>query len=343
MTLRKVIGVMSGTSCDALDAALVHVEGTGLDADFRFIAGESLSLGSVGQSLWRFSHGGAMTALEIAEVTHAYSELHIQVIERLINVHGPVDLICIHGQTVAHRPPISWQLLQPAPIAQRFRTPVVYDLRQADLALGGQGAPLSPLADAILLRGETRPWAVVNLGGFVNVTLGPDLRALDVCPCNLWLDSIARDRLGANFDADGQTALRGQVISPLREQLGQRITSFGVRSLGSGDETFPTLSEASTEDVLRTAVEAIASAVRSAVGQAEVVYLAGGGRKNLALRKALSALPCQDFDVLGVTADYREAAAWAILGALSQDRIPIAIPSVTGAGEAVVAGSWILP
>lgn len=343
MTPRKVIGVMSGTSCDALDAALVHVHGSGLDADFRFVAGESLPLGSVGQSLWRLSHGGAMTALEIAEVAHAFSELHIQVIERLVEAHGSADLIAIHGQTVAHRPPISWQLLQPTPIAQRLRTPVVYDLRQADLALGGQGAPLSPLADAILLRGETRPWAVVNLGGFVNVTLGPDVRAFDVCPCNLWLDSIARDRLGANFDVDGQTALRGQVISPLLEQLGQRIDSFGNRSLGSGDETFPTLHEASTEDVLRTAVEAIASAARSAVGHAEVVYLAGGGRKNLSLRKALSALPCQDFDVLGVPADYREAAAWAILGTLSQDRIPIAIPSVTGAREAVVAGSWILP
>lgn len=343
MTPRKVIGVMSGTSCDALDAALIEVVGTGLDASFRFVAGESLPLGSIGQSLWGLSHGDALTALEIAELSHTFSELHIGLISRLIEAQGSVDLICIHGQTVAHRPPISWQLLQPAPIAHRFRTPVVYDLRQADLALGGQGAPLSPIADAILLRGKSRPWAVVNLGGFVNVTLGPDLRAFDVCPCNLWLDAIARERLGTDYDRNGETARRGRVDVSLLEQLERRIANFGPRSLGTGDEALPATTEIATEDLLRTVVEVIASSVGSAVEGAEVVYLAGGGRNNLALRDALAALPCQDFDSLGIPADYREAAAWAILGTLSQDRIPIAVPSVSGAREAAVAGSWILP
>ena len=114
------------------------------------------------------------------------------------------DLVVAHGQTVFHAPPASWQLLNAAPIARAVRAPVVFDLRQADLAAGGQGAPITPLADWIMLRAHgpaAAGRAIVNLGGFCNVTIlpsgaGPEgVRGMDVCPCNHLLDGVARRRV----------------------------------------------------------------------------------------------------------------------------------------------------
>lgn len=345
---RRVIGIMSGTSCDGLDGALIEVDGSGLDLEARFIGGEGLPLGDLGTWLLGFSRQALATAEEIATRSHQFGQLHIELIDALTERHGPVGLISIHGQTVFHRPPISWQLLQPTPIAHRFDTPVVYDLRQADLASGGQGAPLTPIADTILLRDQPAPWAVVNLGGFVNVTCGPKVSAADVCPGNLWLDQLARTLLGQPCDHDGAVANRGEVDEAWLAELGTWLEKLRSRprSLGTGDEVLPSLPELPAPVLLRTAIEAIARATRDACLGAETILLAGGGRNNHTLRSALaSALaPAKvvNYDVAGVPGEYREAVAWAILGALSQDREPISIPGVTG-GKAPIAGSWIYP
>jgi 1,6-anhydro-N-acetylmuramate kinase len=338
---------MSGTSLDALDVALIEVAGTGMAMDVRFVAGHSVPLGSVGDFLSSFAQGYPATAEEIAEATHEFSNLHLQAIRELLG-GASADLISIHGQTVYHRPPVSWQLLQPTPIAHALGIPVVYDLRQADLAMGGQGAPLTPIADAMLLRGWAHPWAVINLGGFVNITRGPEISARDVCPGNLWLDALAEQLLDRPFDANGQVASSGRVDETwLRELRGRQAQLTAERrSLGTGDEALPTLPGLSAPDTLRTAIEAIALAIRNACAGAEDVLLAGGGRKNESLRHAIAqaVAPARvlDYDVCGVPSDYREAAAWAILGALSQDQESISLPSITG-GETPIAGTWIYP
>jgi len=338
---------MSGTSLDGLDVALIEVTGTGLAMDVAFIAGSSVPLGSVGDFLRSFAGGQPATAAEIAVASHEFSSLHLHAIRQLLG-GSSADLISIHGQTVYHRPPVSWQLLQPTPIAHALGVPVVYDLRQADLALNGQGAPLTPIADAILLRGRAHPWAVVNLGGFVNVTRGPDTSAHDVCPGNLWLDALAQRLLDRRFDELGQVARLGRVDETwLRElRTHQAQVASERRSLGTGDEALPTLPGLPTPDLLRTVIEAIALAIRDASGGAEEILLAGGGRKNETLCSAITAAvaPAKvlDFNVTGVPGDYREAAEWAILGALSQDQESISLPSVTG-GDTPIAGTWIYP
>ena len=175
---RHVVGVMTGTSIDGMDVALVRVTGRGLDMRAELVRHISAPLGDLQPRLRAAADQQPMTAGEFAQLVWDFGVLHANVIERLLQAEKrKPDLICIHGQTVFHQPPISWQLVNPAPIAARFDCPVVSDLRQADLAHGGQGAPITPIADWILFRDSTRTRAIVNLGGFCNVTIVPRQRA----------------------------------------------------------------------------------------------------------------------------------------------------------------------
>lgn len=333
----RLVGVMSGTSLDGLDAAL-------LDGEGGFIRGHSVPLGEVGEVLRAFGGGQPMGVREIALACHDFSLLHVELIRELLGSDS-ADLVAIHGQTVYHRPPVSWQLLQPAPIAAALGIPVVYDLRQADLAAGGQGAPLTPLADAWFLRSVVGSWAVVNLGGFVNVTLGPSLEGFDVCPCNLWLDALARREFGVEFDAAGALAASGSVhAGDLEMLLGGRRTVV-AKSLGTGDDSLPALASCRA-DALRTAIEAIATLIADAVGPAKQVFLAGGGAENATLVERITDLvigTVRSYDEIGVPARYREAAAWAWLGRLAHLRSATTLPNVTGAAKTTVGGSWIYP
>lgn len=269
---RLVVGCMTGTSIDGVDVALVRLEGEGLAVRPSFVDGESASLGELGPRLRAVAEQQPVTAGEIAEISRELSLLHARVIEGLLKGRR-AELIAVHGQTVFHRPPASWQLFQPAVLARAAGVPVVCDLRGADLAAGGQGAPITPLADWLFLRRVARRVAVVNLGGFCNVTLlgegagdggageGTDatcgegegardgaaettrrelgtIRGLDVCACNHVLDTVARRTLGVPFDDGGATALSGKVDDEALDDLLGVLTAAGRsgRSLGTGDE-----------------------------------------------------------------------------------------------------------
>src|SRR6185436_14618647 len=141
---------------------------------------------------------------EIADAALALGELHARAVAKAA-AGCRLDLIAAHGQTVFHAPPLSWQMLNPWPLVRDLQTSVVFDLRGADLAHGGQGAPITPLADWVLFRSNSRTRAVVNLGGFCNLTLLPPgrpdmVRGFDVCACNQLLDHIARGILQRPFD-----------------------------------------------------------------------------------------------------------------------------------------------
>ena len=357
---RHVVGVMTGTSIDGMDAALVRIEGRGLDIRASLIRHLSAPLGDLQPRLRAAADQKPMTAGEFAQLVWDFGVLHANVIERLLQAEKrKPDLICIHGQTVFHQPPISWQLVNPAPIAARFDCPVVSDLRQADLAHGGQGAPITPIADWILFRDSTRTRAIVNLGGFCNVTIVPrqragpfsapstndlrDIRGFDVCACNQLLDAVAREVLKQPFDKDGTAAARGhastQAVESLRAMLDKQRR--GRRSLGTGDEAQHWImahrANLAPDDLVASAVHAIAQTILDAVReyQADELILAGGGARNLALRDALckhasNRVPMNISDDLAVPIDAREAICFAILGALCQDGVPITLPAVTG-------------
>lgn len=361
---RLVVGAMTGTSIDGIDIALVRVDGCGLGMEIDLLGHAGMSLGTLSADLRRAANGEAMSAEQFAKLALHLGELHVEAIEQL-TLHGQtIDLIAVHGQTIFHQPPISWQLIDPTPIARQFACPVISDLRQADLAAGGQGAPITPLADWIMFRDANKRRAIVNLGGFCNVTILPrseidnplsQIVGFDVCACNHVLDEVARRTLDKPFDEGGKAALAGRPNPVLCEELQNKLLlqANANRSLGSGDEFAEWVrahcEEIKPADLAATVVSAIASCISDSLNDLNVeeVVLAGGGVLNVAMVSALSNccdVPVVTSDQLGIAAQAREAMAIAILGTLCADGIPITLPQVTGCTPpAPIAGRWTLP
>ncbi|MFM7807714.1 MAG: anhydro-N-acetylmuramic acid kinase [Planctomycetota bacterium] len=359
MSERWAIGAMTGTSLDALDASLVRTEGSGLDLRVRVERHITHALDPVRARLRAACDGAAMSAKDFATLALDFGRLHADALAPLAE-RRPIAVAAIHGQTVFHAPPVSWQLLNPWPIAQRLGCAVASDLRGGDLAAGGQGAPITPLADWIAFR-HTKATAIVNLGGFCNITWLPAaaqgpaaIRGADICPCNHLLDASARKALGTPYDPDGTGARAGAVSEPEARGLAallERAEAAG-RSLGTGDEAtgWVEASKLPPHALLAT----VAHAVGVHIGRAAVraghdrVVLAGGGSRNAALTAAIR-VGAPDAEVLasaevGVPVEARESMEMAILGLLALDRTPITLPAVTGRGASrCVDAVWCLP
>ncbi|HVZ93950.1 MAG TPA: anhydro-N-acetylmuramic acid kinase [Phycisphaerales bacterium] len=358
---RVVVGCMTGTSLDALDAAAVRISGMGLGADVELIAAGSWALGDLAWPLREVAEQKAMASGEIAALALRFGTFHAGCLGELVRSRAiAANLIAVHGQTVFHRPPVSWQMINPAPIAHALGVPVVFDLRQADLAAGGQGAPITPIADAVLFRAAGDDFAVVNLGGFCNVTIvrGAGSGSLrvegrDVCACNHVLDAAARVGLGVAYDKDGGAAMRGVADERAVAALKNVLFAQGkeARSLGTGDEAMRWTAEFGAKlrgaDLAASACAAVGGVIADVVRGSTRVILAGGGVKNAALVGAIrgaARTPVVVSNDFGVPVDQREAMAMAVLGDLCRQRVPITLPGVTGCREpAPVAGYWVLP
>lgn len=355
---RLVIGCMTGTSIDALDAAAVRIDGSGLALRARCEHTASWPLGDLAPRLRRGAEQAPMTAGEWSRLALDFGRFHADRLADFSRTLGAKPtLISVHGQTVFHAPPASWQMINPAPIAAALGCPVVFDLRQADLAAGGQGAPITPLADWVLLRDERESRAIVNLGGFCNITLLPaggepeSVRGMDVCACNQVLDAAARRVLRRPFDEDGAAAVSGAAHGPALAELAGMLESQRAagRSLGTGDEADRWVERwadrTSPENLCASACAAIAMSVAAAAEGSGALVLAGGGARNRALVEQITevARPAlvRPIEGLGIPGGFREAIEMAVLGALCQDRVPITLPQVTGRREgAVISGTW---
>lgn len=397
LPIRYAVGAMTGTSIDGIDAALVRIEGVGLTMTATLIHHIARPLGDLRNPLREAASQKPLSAGAFAQLAWALGEFYADVIDTLIRTSNCADLahtlnangssglalICVHGQTVFHQPPYSWQLINPALLVQRFGCPVVFDLRQADLAAGGQGAPITPIADWVLFRNPQACRAIVNLGGFCNITVLPAsrvatekhtnasqqagqspcqhaplldaIRGYDVCACNQILDAVARKIMGAAFDEDGRTASSGNAQPHATDELYLILSQQreSGRSLGTGDEAIAWVDahrdSLSPADLAASAVHAIARCIAERLRQAacDEAILAGGGVRNRALLSAISSLagvPVHLSDSLGVPAEAREAMAFAVLGALCADGIPITLPQITGCRRpAPLSGTWCNP
>ena len=347
---RLVVGCMTGTSLDGLDAVVAEITGHGLRMRVTVRDRRSASLGRLAAPLRALAEQQPFTAGAIARLARDFSLLHARVLARF---GVTPDLVVVHGQTVFHAPPVSWQLLTPAVIAEHLGCAVISDLRAADLAAGGQGAPITPSADLILYGHARERRTVINLGGFCNLTRLPagrdpaGIRGGDVCACNQVLDAVARTALSRPYDPDGRHAQRGTSNLAAERDLVQRLEHQrrAGRSLGTGDELATWLARHPLlpNDLARTACAAIATVIAKATAPADRLVLAGGGTRNRALLAELSArssAPVTLSDELGIPAGDREALGMAVLGALCQDGIPITLPAVTQVAKPTRSGTW---
>jgi len=384
---RIVAGCMTGTSLDGLDVALVKIIGTGLAMKAELLGHHARSMPEdLRATLTSLASGQANEPIVYLRAARALGELHADGIEHLLagglvpSLASPLaptshpstlDFITAHGQTIWHAPrdprkndttrmePKSWQLFDPWPIVKRLKRPVCYDLRQADLIAGGQGAPLTPIADWVMYRDHAD--VVANLGGVLNITqLRAGLSQIaggDLYPCNLLLDGLCKRYFDKPYDEEGALAKRGRLLPAHVDVLYQAVQDAiqGHQSLGREqfspqwfDRLTASIGETnSPEDVIHTAARLIATQLggtfREAGQPKERLVIAGGGVKNHTLVKLIqeqSYYEVQRSDDLGIPCEAREAMGFAVLGALSQDGVPISLPQVTGATDPGVAGVW---
>ncbi len=361
--MRRFIGLMSGTSIDAVDGALVEIGGDRPGA-LRTSAFVSRPIpASLRHELEALQVPGADELARAALAGNALADLCAGVVADLLASAGcPADSVTAigaHGQTVRHRPDLGYtiQLLQPARLAEACGIAVVCDLRSADIAAGGQGAPLAPAFHAEAFRDAAERRAVVNLGGIANISVLPPLGSpepvsgYDTGPANTLLDGWCRRHTGADFDRDGDWARGGTVDAALLSAWLAEPYFALVPPKSTGRELFDSgwlerslTSRYEPRNVQATLVELTAVTVGRACREsgAERVFVCGGGARNgfLMERLAANAAPAQvtTTQALGVDPQAVEAAAFAWLASRRVDRKAGNLASVTGARGPRVLG-----
>lgn len=358
------IGLISGTSADAMDAVLVTIPAGGPPA---LLASHSHPLpDSVQQAIHALSMPGAgdidrLGALH-TELGELFAEAALAVMHKSKLTAKAVRAIGSHGQTVRHRPagpfPFSVQLGNPSVIAERTGITTVADFRARDIAAGGQGAPLVPAFHRAVFRGRDRRRAIVNIGGIANITYLPaddtqPVLGFDTGPGNTLLDAWARKQLGKPHDHSGQWAAGGHVSDALLQRLLTDRYFAAAPPKSTGREQFhldwltPQLPNGvSTQDVQTTLAEFTARSIADAVGRflpgCDEVYVCGGGAHNNDLMRRLARLlnpmPVATTEALGIHPDWVEACAFAWLAHCALEGKSGNLPSVTGARHPVVLG-----
>lgn len=363
-SMMTAIGLMSGTSMDGIDVALLRTDGEGqvsrgpflglpYEAAFRDRLKEALELARPLTD--RTARPGTLAAIE-----RDLTLRHAAAVRRLLSEVGlppaGIDVVGFHGQTVLHRPDegLTIQLGDGALLARELGIKVVYDMRANDMAEGGQGAPLVPAYHAALraaLGAETA--AFVNIGGISNLTwLGPDgeIRAFDSGPGNTLIDQWVEQEAGIPFDKDGRIARGGTVREDIVARYLDRPFFRGNarRSLDRGD--FPPLAAgaASLEDGAATLAYLAGAAIVASLDRLpafpSVLAICGGGRLNPAIMQTLETLAKQrgatviPVEAAGLDGDAMEAEAWAYLAVRSLKGLPLTFPTTTGCDRPVSGG-----
>lgn len=368
---RIISGAMSGTSLDGIDWVTVKIQMEYPPFQVEVLHSSSLVFPvTLKHSLLELANGKALPVAGYFDLEELITDFYRDSYkEHQKGLMIKAEYLACHGQTVFHAPePLSsknptrgsLQLLNGQRLAAETGIPVIYQFRQADLGVGGQGAPLVPRADELLFS-EHKPCAVLNLGGIANVTLLSDNQftlGFDCGPGNIILDYVANRFFSVPFDRDGILASNGIIQESMVEKAMEDkfFTKHPPKSTGrelfSEDwienwlDSFPP--EATKADFLATAAELTARAAADAVkkftkGKPKKVFVSGGGTKNPYLMERLklafgSGVTVADTSEAGVSSTYKEAIAFAILGFLRAQGLPGNLPSVTGARKPVRLG-----
>ncbi len=345
------LGLMSGTSLDGIDAALIQTDGETIAAfgpwltapypdDFRRRLADRL---------------GRTAGLEpvAAELTRR----HADAVRALVAGHRPVDLIGFHGHTVDHRPRdrLTLQIGDGAKLASALGLPVVCDFRAADVAAGGQGAPLAPLFHAALAAPLEKPVAVLNIGGIANLTwIGEQVPpiAFDTGPGNGLIDQWTERHTGARYDEGGRLAASGRpdAAAVARYLADPYYDRAPPKSLDRLDFDLAPVAELPAADgaasLVEVTVRAVARAFEHLPAAPRLLLATGGGRHNrqiIARLAAVLGVPCLPVESQGWSGDAIEAQAFAYLAVRSLRGLPLSLPSTTGVPTPMTGGRLFRP
>ena len=389
-----VAGVMSGTSADGIDVALVRVVGKGRTLRLRLLVHEHFDYpNAVRQAVLAAMNARSARVSDLARLNFLLGELYAEAVAKTVqNQKVNIDLVGCHGQTLYHQGtaadflghPIAttWQTGEGAVLAARLGAPVVSDFRPADMAVGGNGAPLVPLLDVAYYAHRNRLRVLQNLGGIGNLTIIPagihlgkmeHVIAFDTGPGNMVIDACVQKLFGEPYDADGAIAAKGTVIeaalakalehpffrrkppkSAGREEFGREFATQFLRWCGMRADKF---------DIVATATALTATSIGEGLARALAIsqataaprrgkgeYVAsGGGAKNKSLMSMISeqvrplGFRVLTSDDLGLPSQAKEAVAFALLAYQTWHRQPGNVPGATGAQRAVVLGKVSYP
>jgi len=353
-----VMGMMSGTALDGVDAALIRTDGR------RALArgpGLFLPYDPAFRAWMRRNLGPAAAAAPDPALERALTLRHaaaaLLLLRRARLAPAAVRAIGFHGQTIHHDPRrgVTCQLGDGSLLARRTGIPVVYDFRRADVAGGGQGAPLTPLFHAALFAGLPGPLAVLNIGGVANVTwIGPDgtLRAFDTGPGNALLDDFMLARTGSPMDRDGACAAAGRADTAVVDRWLRHpyFRQPPPKSLDRIDFPVSETAGMATADGAASLTAFTARAIGAALAHLPAPprrwLVCGGGRRNPALMRQLAAVlqaPVQPVEAAGQDGDLLEARAFAFLAARRLAGLPASLPETTGTARAVPGGRVAWP
>ena len=360
MSREIYVGIMSGTSLDGADAALVDFSG----ATPRTLGFATAPFDDALRADVLALSSPQTDSLDLAgRVSLALARLYGRAVQSVLASGGvdrsAVAAIGCHGQTVRHRPELGFtiQLNDPALLAELTGIDVVADFRRRDMAAGGQGAPLVPAFHEAVFRHPGIARAIVNIGGISNATWlapGKALAGFDCGPGNVLLDGWAHRHLGARYDADGQWASSGRVNAPLLEELLNEDYLDRAPPKSTGRELFRMEwldarldTHAKAVDVQATLAEFTARAIVDGIDRFCVptseIYLAGGGARNPYLASRIEALAggrrVAKTDSLGVPTEHVESIAFAWLAMKFVHREPVDLASTTGARGARILGA----
>lgn len=362
MTLTRAIGLMSGTSMDGVDVALIDTDGEQgvklnvagffpYDEDDRALLRSALA--DAVSLVDRRARPGALALAEAMVTTR-----HAEAVEAFLKAEqidrATIDLVGFHGQTVLHRPErrLTVQIGDGAMLAEKLGIRIAYDFRAADVAHGGQGAPLAPAFHRALAAaaGLLEPVVVINVGGVANLSYiapGQAPIACDAGPGNALLDDLMLARTGVAIDRDGATAAKGKVdAAALRELLARPFFALPPpKSLDRNDFSSAPVERLGLEDAAATLAAFTAAGIASLLphlpASPKLAIVCGGGARNATLMRELSKhLPCPvtSADDFGWSTEAMEAQAFAYLAVRRKKNLPITFPTTTGVDAPLEGG-----